>query len=381
MTTKERFIAAFENKKADRLPVTTHNVMDYYLNKYENGAAKSDFFAKYGMDKIEWIRPFIPDTSKGQYQSDKQKTGYDGIVTDEWRITVEEIPEREYKTFRYNFETPSGNLTMVLEMNEYTRWVSEHLIKEKKEIEIIAKHAPHFICDVAEVETRSKLMGEDGIIRSIVPDFDVYGQPGCWQDASILCGIETMIMSTFDDPTWVKELLSILRDRKIHYLRSMDGAPMDILELGGGDASTTVISPDIFNEFVAPYDSAVIEAAHKAGQRIVYHTCGGMMPILEDLASMNPNAMETFTPPGMGADVSLAEAFERIGDKVCFIGGFDQGRFFLESTPEETAAEVKRCFEACGREGGYIIAPSDHFFDAKPELVAAFANAAKECVY
>jgi uroporphyrinogen decarboxylase len=35
--------------------------------------------------------------------------------------------------------------------------------------------------------------------------------------------------------------------------------------LGGGDASTTVISPDIFNDFVAPYDSQLIAAAHEAG--------------------------------------------------------------------------------------------------------------------
>ncbi|MEJ5200581.1 MAG: ATP-binding cassette domain-containing protein, partial [Anaerolineae bacterium] len=52
----------------------------------------------------------------------------------------------------------------------------------------------------------------------------------------------------------------------------------DLLELGGGAASTTVISPRMFDEFVAPYDAPLIEEAHRVGQRIVYHTCGGMMP-------------------------------------------------------------------------------------------------------
>ena len=381
MTTRERFLAALENRKPDRLPVTTHNVMEYYLNTYEGGASKHQFFEKYGMDEIDWFNPFMPDASAGQYRSDEEQTGYGGIVTDAWRITAAEVPGSEYKTFHYTVTTPSGVLTMGIQQNQYTRWVSEHLVKAKGDIEIIARHAPHFICDTEEVARHAAAMGEGGMIRSIVPDFDIYGQPGCWQDAAVLVGIERLILATFDDPQWVKTLLGILQRRKIAYLDSMAGAPMDLLELGGGDASTTVISPGIFNEFVAPYDAPVIEAAHRAGQRVVYHTCGGMMPILEDIAAMHPDAMETFTPPGMGADVDLAEAFRRIGDSVCFIGGFDQGYFFQHSTPEETRAEVLRCFDACGREGGYIIAPSDHFFDARPALVQAFAEAARECVY
>ena len=164
-------------------------------------------------------------------------------------------------------------------------------------------------------------------------------------------------------------------------IKSLVGSKYDILELGGGDASTTVISPDIFNEFVAPYDAALIEDAHKAGQRIVYHTCGGMMPILEDIVAMKPAAMETFTPKAIGTDVDLAEAKRRIGDKVCMIGGFDQVNFFKGCTPDQTRAEVKRCFDEAGGGGGYILAPSDHFFEADLNLLEAFAEEAFKCIY
>ena len=137
-------------------------------------------------------------------------------------------------------------------------------------------------------------------------------------------------------------------------MNTMSGAPFDILELGGGDASSTVISPKIFDSFVAPYDSKIIESAHENGQRIVYHTCGGMMPILENIAAMKPDAMETFTPAGMGGDADLKLAKKRIGDKVCMIGGFDQFHFLTGCTPEETRREVRRCFEAAGEGGGVI---------------------------
>ena len=105
------------------------------------------------------------------------------------------------------------------------------------------------------------------------------------------------------------------------------------------------------------------------------------MPILEMVADMNPEAMETFTPRAMGGDVDLKEAKRRIGSRVCMIGGFDQFHFFKDCSPEETRQAVRRCFEEAGEGGGFILAPSDHFFDADLELLAAYADEAKKCRY
>ncbi len=236
-------------------------------------------------------------------------------------------------------------------------------------------------CDVNAINNAADEYGSRGLIRGHICCFDGFGQPGCWQDFACLYGIENLIMATFEDPEWVHTFLKVLQKRKKVYIESLKGAKYDILELGGGDASTTVISPKIFNTFVAPYDSELIDMAHKVGQRIVYHTCGGMMPILEDIAAMNPDAMETFTPSGMGGDTRLAEAKKRIGDKVCMIGGFDQFHFFVDCSPDKTRKEVRRCFEEAGDGGGYILSPSDHFFDADLELIAAFVDEAHTCIY
>ena len=190
-----------------------------------------------------------------------------------------------------------------------------------------------------------------------------------------------MILATHDDPKWVHEFLRILQRRKRVFVRSLAGARYDILELGGGDASSTVISPRIFDRFVAPHDCELIEEAHRAGQRIVYHTCGGMMPLLERIADMRPDAMETFTPRAMGGDTDLAEAKRRIGGRVTMIGGFDQFHFLKGCTPEETRSEVRRAFEEAGVGGGFILSPSDHFFEADLALLEAFADEARKCVY
>ena len=52
------------------------------------------------------------------------------------------------------------------------------------------------------------------------------------------------------------------------------------------------------------------------------------------------------------------------------IGGFDQFHYFKGCTPEETRAAVRQAFRDAGEGGGYILAPSDHFFDADTALLA-----------
>jgi len=385
MESKQRLLTALGGGIPDRLPATTHHVMNSFLQKFMDGAAYGEFFDRFKLDAIRWVVAHCPDESAGEYFDPLQ--GEPGflearrVATDQWRVFSEEIPNQSCLTQRFRFVTPRGELSMVLQSNEHTSWVSEHLIKNKTDIDLIAEFASAPKCDVNAVNREAQTFGERGLIRSHICCFDVFGQPGTWQDAACLVGVERLIMETYDDPDWVHTFLRALQQRKLTYTRSLRGAPFDVIELGGGDASSTVISPKLFDEFVAPYDTPIIQAAHEAGQRIVYHTCGGMMPLLEQIAAMKPDAMETFTPGGMGGDTDLAEAKRRIGDKVCMIGGFDQFHFFTGCTPEETRAEVRRCFEAAGVGGGYILSPSDHFFEADLKLLEAFSEEARRCTY
>jgi uroporphyrinogen decarboxylase len=384
MNSKERMVAALERRKPDRLPVTTHHVMPYFLNQRLNGISADEFFERFGLDAIRWFMAFQPDTAKGEYFDPNHVPGYleaRRVVSDSWRIETEAVPHDEYPTTRYRFVTPRKTLSTVLQSNDYTCWVTERLVKEKSDIEVIATWATQPKCDVAAVNREAAAFGGRGLVRGFINFFDVYGQSGCWQDAAVLYGIEDLILATFDDPQWVHEFLQVLCARKQVFVESLKGARYDVIEHGGGDASSTVISPRIFDEFVAPYDAPLTAAAHAAGQRVVYHTCGGMMPILERIADLGVDAMETFTPRGMGGDTDLEEAKRRIGGRVCMIGGFDQLHSFTGCTEAETKQEVRRCFESAGQGGGFMLSPSDHFFDAELKLLDSFADEARLCVY
>ena len=385
MTSKERMLAAIRGETPDRLPVTTHHVMPYFLDKYLGGASAREFFDRFGFDAITWVVPHRPDPERGEYVDPLQlPLGFldsNRISTDDWRFYPEDLSADGRKLTRYRLVTPTRTLTTLIEDAGYTAWITEPLIKEKRDIDAIGEFVTTPKCDVASVNRTVREFGDRGIVRGHICCFDVYGQPGCWQDAACLVGPQNLIMAASDDPAWVHELLRILQRRKLGFIHSLEGAHYDLLELGGGDGSASVISPRLFDEFVAPYDKPLIEAAHRAGQRIVYHLCGRIMPMLERAAAMGPDAIETFTPPGMGGDTDLVRAKALVGDKVCMIGGFDQLHFFTDCAPEATRAEVRRCFAEAGAGGSFILCPSDHFFDADPELVRTFADEAAKCRY
>jgi len=378
-------VAALSGKMPDRLPVTTHHIMPYFLDHSLNGMKEDAFWDAFGLDAIRWSVPHKPAPGSKDYADPLQGSlGFlesRRVSNDNWCIFSEDISGAGRKLTRYRFVTPRGELTMVVEDADYTAWVTEPLIKNKRDIDLIADYVTSPVCDVDALNQVVDDFGERGLVRGHICCFDVFGQPGCWQDACCLVGTEKIILEAADDPEWVCELLGILQRRKLNFIRSLKGARYDVLEFGGGDASASVISPRLFDRFVAPFDAPLIAAAHEAGQRIVYHLCGKIMSMLSRAIEMKPDAIETFTPEGMGGDADLKKAHAMIDGKVCMIGGFDQLHFFTGCDAATTRAEVRRCFEEAGAGGRFILAPSDHFFDAREDLLHAFAEEAASCAY
>ena len=137
----------------------------------------------------------------------------------------------------------------------------------------------------------------------------------------------------------------------------------------------------MFREYCLPYDQRQVRLMHDLGLKVVYHLCGGVMPMLDLVAETGSDGLETMTPPAMGGDCDLREASRRAGEKLFFIGGFDQNAGFERGTPEVARRQVFECFEATQDHAGYIVCPSDHFFFGDPQCLQAFVDAARECVY
>jgi hypothetical protein len=190
-----------------------------------------------------------------------------------------------------------------------------------------------------------------------------------------------MILAAVDDPDWVHALLGLLLKKKLQFIDTMKGAKFDLIETGGGAASSTLISPELHRTFCLPYDRQLHDALHAVGFRTTYHTCGGTFGIEEYIVQNNTDVSETLAPPGVGGNQEPWDFKRKIGTRIALIGGVDQFNTLTRGSKAEIRDAVFQLFENVGADGGYVCSASDHFFDTPPENLVAFAEAARECRY
>ena len=95
MNPRERFVAAFEHRPTDRLPVTTHHLMPSFLDNYLDGASNMEFFEQFGLDPIDWQMAYTFDPGQGEYcDPEHTEMGFleaRRIVSDNWKIQIDKL--------------------------------------------------------------------------------------------------------------------------------------------------------------------------------------------------------------------------------------------------------------------------------------------------
>jgi len=371
MTSKERLMRALHREKPDRLPVTVHQWQGYHLDTYVGGVTPLAAFQRFGMDAaIQYFEDM------GQFWL--VDADYSKFSTPEWQdetVVISDDPDNRIN--HHTIHTPKGDLTYKTAGDRKTTWITEYLIKHDEDINLIQKYMPVPALDPEPLAKVYDEVGDLGIVRGFV-----WGdQAGCWQHAACLMDITELILKTYDDPEWVHALLKILLEKKLLFIEGMEGVKFDLVETGGGSGSSTVISPDMHEEFCLPYDRQIHDALHELGFLVTYHTCGGNYGIEELIVANGADASETLAPKSIGGNQDPWDFKKKIGNRLALIGGMDQHSVLTDGTSEKIASQVKRLFQEVGSDGGYILSCADHFFDTPVSNLEIYAKAARECTY
>jgi len=371
MTSKERLIRALERGKPDRLPVTVHQWQPYHLATHLGGISALEAFGRFGMDaQIQYFQ------SMGQFWLVGED--FNRFNTPEWIDEVTVIrDDPDDRAAHHRIRTPGGELTYKTAGDRRTTWITEYLIKRDEDIDLVRKYMPVPSLDPEPVARAHEEVGDRGILRGFV-----WGdQAGCWQHACCLMDVNDLIYRCHDGPGWVHDLLSILLEKKLRFVETMRGARFDLIETGGGAASSTVISPKLHEAFCLPYDRKVHDALHAQGFRIVYHTCGGTHGLEELIVRNGCDASETLAPMSIGGNQEPWELARKLRGRLALIGGMDQHNVVTRGPASLIREKVHELFEKVGGDGGYICSLSDHFFETPPDHLGAYAGAARECSY
>ena len=205
---------------------------------------------------------------------------------------------------------------------------------------------------------------------------------GVFQDCWNLRGMARF----FEDMMYNIEFAEALLDRVTsihtamweHFLDAI-GEYVDIVETADdlGSQSGLLISPQMYRHFIKPCHATLNKSIRsRTTAKIFYHSCGAIMPIIDDLIETGVDILNPIQPlPGL---MDFEELKSRYGRPLIFHGGLDVQSLLPKGTPDEVYTKVCRNFDifstAC-----YIMAPTNTIQPGTPpkNIVAAY-KAARE---
>lgn len=181
-----------------------------------------------------------------------------------------------------------------------------------------------------------------------------------WQHPSFLRSLETLSMDLIAEQEMAAFLLDKFTDFYVAYFdRMLDAAKgrIDLLRIADdiGTQQGLMFSPLIFRKMFAPRIRRIIDMAHSHGVKVMFHSCGAIIPLIDDIIACGADILDPLQACANGMDPQVLK--DRFGSRICLHGGIDTQHLLPNGTPEEVAAETRRVTSILTRGGGAIIAP------------------------
>ncbi len=179
---------------------------------------------------------------------------------------------------------------------------------------------------------------------------------GCWwyfffERFWSIRGMENALTDFYLCPDEVHALFGRLTD---FYLRMIERGRSE-LKLDGiftsddlGTQTSTFFSPQVFDEFFAPYYKKVIDRTHELGMHFWLHTCGNIEAFLPRFIDLGVDVLHPIQKYTMD-ERRIAKAY---GDRITIWSGFDVQRIIPYGSPEDVRREVRALIDAYRRDDG-----------------------------
>jgi len=253
--------------------------------------------------------------------------------------------------------------------------IEGHVLEDKSRLAHLAMPDPY-----ATARLPGFLEQCEALVRAAPPTAIGAVAVGPWTIAMLLRNPETMLLDTFEDPQFIHDLMRVATD----FCKLWGDAIVKTrigLSFSEPTASISLISPDNYREFIAPYHKELVAyfKARKVG--VTTHICGTTYPIYEDLIQCGFTTvsfdLDQQADPALHVD-QLERFMEVARGRAVAIGNVDATKFET-ATRAEIEAEVARCIDTAARHSGFILSTSCEIPPrSSPEIVKWFMDAAHD---
>lgn len=199
-----------------------------------------------------------------------------------------------------------------------------------------------------------------------------------WETAWYMRSMESLMMDMLAEP----ELASYHLDKitEVSTERAVAFAKMgvDILCLGDdiGMQSSIMLSEAMYREWLKPRLRSLINAVREVKPDILiqYHSCGFVIPFIDDLIEVGVDVLNPVQPESM----DFKEIHERFGDRVSFNGTIGTQTTMPFGSPQDVHDVVVKNLKIAGSKGGLLPCPTHLLEPEVPwENIEAYVNACR----
>lgn len=185
---------------------------------------------------------------------------------------------------------------------------------------------------------------------------------GCsvFQHATFLRGMDVLMMDMTSSPELADFVFDQFTDFYYENFRRIFeqvGDLIDIFALADdlGMQNTLLISPRMFDKFVAPRLKRMVDLAHQYNIKVLLHSDGNIRKIIPRLIDLGVDILDPIQPEAKDMEpISIKADF---GDRICLRGGISAQDILAHGSVDEVAAETRRILKHLSPGGGYILSP------------------------
>ena len=155
-----------------------------------------------------------------------------------------------------------------------------------------------------------------------------------------LRGINALMTDFIDDPGFVRDLFEFVLELELRFARAQLAEGADLI--GIGDAAASLVGPQIYTQFVWPYEKKLVEGIRALGGRTRLHICGNTRRILEGMGQLGCDIVD------LDFLVPMKEGRQQMGPEQVLLGNLDPVRALRDGTPESVYEAVAECHQQAG---------------------------------
>jgi len=342
MTSRERILTALACRPPDRVPVSTYELVGFNTRAFENKEPSYAALMQAIREHTDCLCMWNPRGNA---------TFLESAYPVEMDVETEELGDATI-THR-TLHTPKGDLTCTHKevRNVYTVWVTEHWCKNLDDVDkaLSIPYVP-VTYDASDYARITEEVGDRGIIMPSLAD-------PLWLAADLMEFGEYTVWALAETDHFARTV-EIMHERYMENLRRMLEVNVgDLYRICGPEYATPpYLPPELFERFVVPYVTEMVDLIHSKAAKARFHCHGRTGQVLDMIARTGSDAVDPCEAPPDG-DVELDEIKRQIGDRVCICGNL-QLKLLEHGSREDVAQAVRNCMDAAKEGGGYIIMPT-----------------------